>query len=99
MADVTMTYEALNSAAKKIEQAQADLNDAITLFQGAVQALEGNWSGQSYNAFIGAWEKSKPTMEKLSAAVGAFAPELENAVYKQQERESTSAKSMSNLAF
>ena len=99
MADVTMTYASLETAASNVNSAKADLESVISFLNSAVSALEGNWSGQSYEAFVGAWQQSKPTMEKLAEAVGNFAPELNKAVSAQQEREASAAGSMSGLAF
>ena len=94
-----MTYEALNTTADKISRAKEDLDTAAQLIESAVQALEGNWSGESYNAFVAAWKESKPTLKKLSESVGAFAPELKNAVANQQERERSSASAMKSSSF
>ena len=99
MADVSMTYASLETAASNVNNAKADLESVISFLDSAVSALEGNWSGESYEAFVGAWRSSKPTMQKLSEAVGAFAPELTKAVAAQQERESAAAGAMSGLAF
>lgn len=99
MADVTMTYSSLETAAGQVDQAKADLDQVISFLSSAVSALEGAWQGESYNAFVNAWNESKPTMQKLSDAVGNFAPELNRAVTVQQETEAANATSMSNLAF
>ena len=99
MADVMMTYASLQTAASNVNAAKADLEDVIARLESAVAALDGNWSGESYNAFVAAWQESKPTMQRLAEAVGRFAPELNNAVVAQQERESATAASMTNLAF
>ena len=99
MADVTMTYESLQGAAGKVNQAKTDLETVITNLTNAVAALEGNWSGSSYNAFVNAWNESKPTMERLKEAVGKFAPELDSAVKRQQEAEATSSSRMENVSF
>lgn len=99
MADVTMTYASLETAANNVNTAKADLDQVIAMMTNAVSALDGNWSGESYNAFVEAWQTSKPTMEKLSEAVGKFAPELTNAVTAQREREQSAASAMKNLAF
>lgn len=99
MADVTMTYGSLESAAGQVSQAQADLEQVISFLTNAVNALEGNWQGESYNAFVNAWTESKPTMERLATAVGNFAPELNRAVASQQETEAANASAMASLAF
>lgn len=99
MADVTMTYSSLETAASSITSAKGDLESVIAALTSAVSALDGNWSGESYQAFVEAWTNSRPTMEKLAEAVGNFAPELTKAVTSEQEREAASAASMSSLAF
>lgn len=99
MADVSMTYSALESAAGKINTAKEDLENVISQLDGAVNALEGNWTGKAYEAFRNAWTESKPTMQKLAMAVGNFAPELNSAVSDESEREAQRASTMSNLAF
>lgn len=99
MADVTMTYSSLETAASSITSAKGDLESVIAALTSAVSALDGNWSGESYQAFVEAWDSSKPTMEKLAEAVGNFAPELTKAVSSEQEREAASAAAMSSLAF
>lgn len=99
MADVTMTYESLQGTAGKVNQAETDLGTVISNLTNAVAALEGNWSGVSYNAFVNAWNESKPTMERLKQAIGKFAPELNNAVTRQQEAEAASSARMDNLSF
>ena len=72
MADVTMTYASLETAANNVNTAKADLEQVIAMMTNAVSALEGNWSGDSYNAFVEAWHTSKPTMEKLAEAYMAI---------------------------
>ena len=99
MADVLMTYESLQEAAGKVNTAKSDLEQVISFLTSAVSALEGNWSGESYTAFVNAWNESKPTMERLKEAVGAFAPELNNTVAQQQEAEAKSTGRMNNLSF
>lgn len=99
MADVMMTYASLEAAAGSVNSAKADLEDVIAYLDSAVAALDGNWSGASYEAFRSAWQESKPTMQRLAEAVGNFAPELNRAVAGQQERESLTAASMGKLAF
>lgn len=99
MADVTMTYASLETAASNVNNAKADLENVISFLNSAVSALEGNWSGESYEAFVSAWQASKPTMERLAESVGNFAPELTKAVAAQQEREASAAGAMSGLAF
>ena len=99
MADVAMTYESLQGAAGKVNQAETDLGTVITNLTNAVAALEGNWTGASYNAFVNAWNESKPTMERLKQAIAKFAPELNNAVTRQQEAEAASSARMDNLSF
>ena len=99
MADVTMNYGSLENAASQVSQAQEDLEQVISFLTNAVSALEGNWQGESYNAFVNAWAESKPTMEKLAAAVGNFAPELKRAVASQKETETANAGAMAALGF
>lgn len=97
--DTSMTYSSLQAAAKQVEHSEANLNEVISDLTKAVNALEGGWSGEAYNAFVEAWNESKPTMQKLADAVGRFAPELTKAVSAQQETEAKNASSMQNLAF
>lgn len=99
MADVTMSYSSLQEAAGKINTAKEDLEQVISSLTSAVSALEGSWSGESYKAFVNAWNESKPTMERLKEAVGNFAPELNNAVARQQEIDVLSAGRMETLSF
>lgn len=99
MADVTMSYGSLQEAANKVNTAKSDLEQVISFLTSAVSALEGNWSGESYKAFVSAWNDSKPTMERLKEAVGNFAPELNNAVASQQETEAASASRLGSLSF
>lgn len=99
MADVAMTYEALYEAAGKVNQAESDLGTVITNITNAIAALEGQYEGASYRALVNAWNESKPTMERLKLAIGNFAPELNNAVTRQQEAEATSSVRMDDLSF
>lgn len=97
--DVSMTYSSLQAAANQVEHSKENLNEVISDLTKAVNALEGEWSGEAYNAFVEAWNESKPTMQKLADAVGRFAPELNEAVSTQQETEAKNASSMRSLAF
>lgn len=99
MASISMTYESLQNAASQVTKAEANLEEVIQLLNNTVSALEGNWVGESYTAFVNAWNESKPTMERLKEAVGRFAPELNNAVARQQETEATSSNRLENLSF
>ena len=99
MADFAMTYESLQNASNQINKAESDLSTVIQSLNNAVTALDGEWVGQSYTAFRNAWENSKPTLNKLQEALAQFAPELQEAVRSQMEREQTTAAKMDNLAF
>lgn len=99
MADVTMSYSSLQEAAGKINTAKEDLEQVISSLTSAVSALESSWSGESYKAFVNAWNESKPTMERLKEAVGNFAPELNKAVARQQATDVASAARMETLSF
>ena len=99
MADILMTYSSMETAANNIKSAKESLDNVIGDLQKAVSALEGFWSGTSYEAFKNAWLESKPTMERLSAPIGNFAPELEKAKTRQQEVEQQNAASMGKLAL
>ncbi len=76
MADVLITYEAMDTAAKNVETARTNLDDVTKFLDGAVKALDGVWVGETQKAFVEAWQQSKPTMQKLAEAVAKYAPEL-----------------------
>lgn len=99
MADIIMTYEGLNEAARKITQAEKELDSLIYNLTKVVDALGTDYKGVSYEAFKSAWEASKPTMEKLKVAVGAFSPALKSAAEKQRETETATAGKMAGLSF
>ncbi len=97
--DVKMSYAALEATSGKVDQAKADLDQVISFLDSAVSALEGEWLGESHSAFVNAWNESKPTMQKLSEAVGNFAPALNRAVNAQREREAETGQVMGELVF
>lgn len=99
MADITMTYSALETAAGNVNTAKSDLDSVISHLNSAFATLEGSWSGASYEAFRNAWQESKPTMERLAEAVAAFAPALNKAVEEQRIREAQAAGEMGKLSF
>lgn len=99
MADFSMTYEALETAASQINTAKSDLEQVISFLDSAISTLGGGFVGESYNAFANAWQESKPTMQKLAEAVGNFAPELNKAVQTQQTQVSADAGRMAGLKF
>lgn len=99
MADIVMTYEGLNEAATKITQAEGELESLIQNLTKVVDTLGSNYQGVSYEAFKSAWVESKPTMERLKAAVGAFSPALKTAAEKQRETEQATAGKMAGLSF
>ena len=96
---LTMDYASLQTAATKVTNAKTSIEEVISAMDEAVAALSGNWSGQSYEAFVNAWQDSKPTVKNLAEAIGNFAPEINKTVSTQQEREATSAAAISNCAF
>ena len=89
----------MDEAANKITSAQGELADLISKLSGVVSTLGEGYSGESYNAFVNAWNESKPTMEKLKEAVGNFAPALRAAAENQRQLEQSSAQKMNNLSF
>lgn len=99
MADLIMTYSSLETTADKFNEAKSDLDSVISYLTNAISALQGQYSGQSYEALVEAWQTSKPTMENLSQAISAFAPQLKTTVADQQERETAAATGMRNLGF
>lgn len=99
MADILMTYSSLEEAANGVDRAKADLEEVIALLDRTVSALEGSWSGESYEALVNAWGSSKPTVQKLAEAVAAFAPEIRGAAERQRETESASASRIQSTSF
>ena len=99
MPDVSMSYSSLETAARQVNTAKTNLENVISNLTSAVGALEGSWEGESYSAFVNAWNESKPTMQKLSEAVGNFAPALNSAVAAQQETDTSLSGTMKTLAF
>ena len=94
-----MIYGSLEDAATKITKAGADLDEVTTFLDTTVKALEGNWEGDSYNAFVNVWSESKPTMLKLKEAVEQFSVALKNSVARQKETDATSEREIQPLAF
>ena len=99
MADITMNYAALESAASKITSAESELESLISNLTSVIGTLGDGYQGQSYQAFKNAWEESKPTMTRIKEAVGAFAPALRDAATKQKELEGETGGKMSSLGF
>lgn len=99
MADIIMNYASLEEAAKKIETAENELQNLIATLNSVVSTLGEGYSGESYNAFLNAWNESKPTMEKLKEAVGNFAPALRTTANNQRELEIQTAQKMGTLGF
>ena len=99
MADVSMTYESLQNAASQVTKAEQDLDEVTKFLDNTVKALEGNWVGKSYTAFVKAWTESKPTMVRLREAVGRLAPELNKAAADQMNLDTQNANRMENLSF
>ncbi len=99
MADIIMNYASLEEAAKKIETAENELQNLIASLSSVVSTLGEGYSGESYNAFLNAWNESKPTMERLKEAVGNFAPALRTAANDQRELDIQIGKKMGTLGF
>ena len=99
MADISMNYAALESAASKITSAESELDSLISKLTSVIDTLGDGYQGQSYQAFKNAWEESKPTMTRIKEAVGAFAPALNEAATKQQELEGETGGKMGGLGF
>ena len=99
MADITMTYASLEEAASKITAAEGEQQNLIWSLSSVVSTLGEGYSGESYNAFLAAWNESKPTMERLKEAVGNFAPALKTAAENQRQLELSTAQKMGNLSF
>jgi WXG100 family type VII secretion target len=94
-----MTYASLEEAASKITAAEGELQNLISSLSSVVSTLGEGYSGESYNAFLAAWNESKPTMERLKEAVGNFAPALKTAAENQRQLELSTAQKMGNLSF
>lgn len=99
MADIIMNYASLEEAASKITSAEEELQNLINTLSNVVSALGEGYSGESYNAFLNAWNESKPTMERLKEAVGNFAPALKTAAENQRQLELSTAQKMGGLGF
>ncbi|MBE6947732.1 MAG: WXG100 family type VII secretion target [Ruminococcaceae bacterium] len=99
IADVTMNYACLEEAAGKITAAEGELETLISNLTSVVTALGEGYSGESYNAFLNAWNESKPTMEKLKEAVGNFAPALKTAAENQRQLDQATAQRNGNLGI
>ena len=99
MADISMTYSSLQTAANQIRKAEGELQDVTAQLESAVSALEGDWLGESHQAFVNAWQESKPTIQRLTEAIGNFAPALDQTVARQQGTEGNNVKVISGLGF
>ena len=99
MADVIMSYASLEDAANKITTAEGELGALISKLTSVVSTLGEGYTGDSYNAFLNAWEESKPTMEKLKEAIGNFSPALKTAAENQRQLDQSTAQQMSSLSF
>jgi WXG100 family type VII secretion target len=99
MADITMSYASLEEAANKITSAKGDLETIINNLESVISTLGENYTGESYNAFVNAWNESKPTMEKLKEAVGNFAPTLRTVAENQRQTELQNAKITGGVTF
>lgn len=80
MADLKVNYEGMNSTADKMAKAEEELTSLISNLTSAAQVLGDDNQGQFYQAFVNAWNETKPQLENLRTIVGEFAPKLRNAV-------------------
>ena len=99
MADIMMNYASLEEAANKITSAENELQTLINNLGSVISTLGENYKGASYEAFLNAWNESKPTMEKLKEAVGHFAPTLRQVAENQRELEERQIKLTDGVRF
>ena len=85
MADLKVNYESMNDAAGKVEKAKSELESLISNLSTVASLLGNDNQGQFYQAFISAWDDTKPQLERLKEVVGEYAPKLRSAANTLRE--------------
>lgn len=91
MADVKMTYTAMEENANKVQQHKEEFDSMITGMTNVIATLRGSWKGPAMTAFETAFEEVRPKLNNLSTLLGNFKTELQQAAADTQEQQAASA--------
>lgn len=96
MADVKMTYNAMEENATKVLQHKEDFDGMIQGMTNVIAALHGSWEGPAMVAFENAFEEVRPKLNNLSVLLDNFRKELEQAAADTRAQQDASAKRIGN---
>lgn len=96
MADVTMTYEAMRSAADQVKLHKENFDSMISGMTAILSGLNGQWEGVAKTEFETAFQNLKPTLQKFSELLGRYGTELNQEVSGMTEKEQGSAHRISS---
>lgn len=96
MADVTMTYEAMRSAADQVKLHKENFDDMISGMTSIISSLNGQWEGVAKTEFETAFHNLKPTLQRFSELLGRYHTELNQEVSGMSEKEQSSARRISS---
>lgn len=100
MADVKMTYTAMEENANKVQQHKEEFDSMITGMTNVIAMLRGSWEGPAMVAFETAFEEVRPKLNNLSALLASFKTELQQAAADTRDQQLASAKRIgSNLTL
>ena len=97
MADISMQYSGIESAAGEILRMHDDFGDMLTELDALASSLEGIWEGKAQQEFALAYRDLKPKLEKIGELLDGYCTELTGLVGRQQSLESVSRDMMRNL--
>ena len=96
MADVKMTYTAMEENANKVQQHKEEFDSMITGMTNVIATLRGSWEGPAMVAFENAFEEVRPKLNSLSVLLDNFRKELAQAAEDTRAQQDASAKRIGN---
>ena len=91
MADISMSYYALEDLASDIGQLKEQLNAAKEELNQLISTTDGRWKGCAQLEFAAAYDKLRPKLQSMNDVLECYQAELQRTMEREKETEHLSA--------
>lgn len=99
MADIAMTYTAVENLANSIDDMRRQLEDMRSALDTLVSSTEGSWKGSAHKKFVSSYQKLEPKMHDIGNLLEEYSRRIRSAMKSQQDTDANSAAGLSSTAI
>lgn len=97
MADVSMSYTAVENLADEVSQMQTQLEEILDSLDALVNSKTGKWKGRAHQKFVSSYQSLEPKLRDICKGLGGYASEIRKAASDQANTDKTSAKNFTSV--